>query len=180
MSEQEYAQIMEEQDINNARHWEEENQMPVIDINTLVPSPITSEQLAEKIISNILEGNINPLHFAVKKKCIEDALERVMKDASVKDLMIDEINKYGRDGATALGATLTTRNLPKYDYSKDPTWKLYKDTMKPFEDRLKAQEERIKIACKTNSSLVSEDGEVIATVVPAPATTSIAVSFKIK
>ena len=54
------------------------HQLPVINISELTKE--SSENLAELMISNILEGDMNPLEFSVKKKLITDALDMVLKN----------------------------------------------------------------------------------------------------
>ena len=181
LSDEEIAELRYQEDINNAR-WqeEEESELPVININTLEPSEATSEDLADAMIEKLLEGFINPLEFAVKKKCIENALEIVMKNEGIKNLMIDEIVKYGKDGASVLGAKLTTTERRTYDYKADPIWKEIKQRMEPLEAELREQEGFIKIATKNNKSLIDPDGTLIAMPVPAAVTTSIVCSFKKK
>lgn len=93
-------------------------------------------------------------------------------------MAITEVQKFGKEGATSLGANITLKELPKYDYSKDPKWAELNAKATPLLEALKAQEEKVKMATKMDCSLIDEStGEVIAQVVPAPSTTSIAVSF---
>lgn len=162
--------------------------LPILDLNTLNPDEgtvkldkdtlnIKSSDIALQIINAINEGFINPLEFAVKKKLVIDALEMVMKDPSVKRLAIEEVQANGKDGCTKLGAKITVTGRATYQYDKDPKWAEIKAEMKPLEQKLKDQEEKIKAACKNNASLVSDDGEIIASIVPAPSTESISISF---
>ena len=104
-------------------------------------------------------------------------MELVLKNEGIKNLTVSEVEKYGKEGATFMGAKITLKELPKYEYSKDENWVSINKMIEPLEALRKSQEEKIKTACKMNCSLVSEDGEILATVVPAPSTTSIAVSF---
>lgn len=140
----------------------------------------TSADLAEKIIHNIREGFISPLDFAVKKKLITDALDIAFKNDTVKKMTIEEVQKYGKE-ATALGAKLSITNRPTYQYSADPVWAQLKASIADVEAKLKAQESKIQAACKNGGSIIdTETGEILASVVPAPSTTSVAVSFKKK
>jgi hypothetical protein len=165
--------------------------LPVLDMNTLSPDEgiikldkdtlnLRSTDIAMQIIASITDGFINPLEFAVKKKLVVDALEMVMKDPAVKRLALEEVQAHGKEGCTKLGAKITTSSRSTYQYDKDPKWSEIKAELKPLEEKLKAQEEKIKAACKNNASLVSEEGEIIASIVPAPATESISVSFSKK
>lgn len=182
-----YAEIEEQE------QFEHDVFLQPIDINHLKPSgeviemqfgnakpeklSTTSKDIAQKIIEHITEGFMDPLDFAVKKKLIVDAFEIVFKDSMVKSMMIEEIEKRGKEGATALGAKLSLTSRAAYEYAKDSNWAQIKEQMAPLEAKLKAQEEKIKMACKGNANLVNHDGEIIASVVPAPSTTSVAVSF---
>ena len=162
--------------------------LPILDLNTLNPEEGTikldkdtlnlkSTDIALQIITAITDGLINPLEFAVKKKLVVDALEMVMKDPSVRRLAIEEVEANGKAGCTKLGAKISVTSRSTYQYDKDSKWAEIKAEMKPLEEKLKAQEEKIKVACKNNASLVSDEGEIIASIVPAPATESISVSF---
>jgi hypothetical protein len=166
--------------------------LPVLDLNALKPDDgiikldkdtlnVRSSDIALNIITSINDGLINPLEFAVKKKLVVDALDMVMKDPGVKKLAITEVESYGKESCSKLGAKITISSRPAYKYDQDPTWKAIKNEMQPFEEKLKAQEEKIKAACKNGASLTDTiTGEIIASVVPAPATESISVSFSKK
>lgn len=168
--------------------------LPVFDLNTIesdketisIPDGekkellnLTSVCFASSIIEAIKDGKIDPLEFAVKKKLIIDALELAAKDAEVKEMMLTEAAKQGKDH-NVLGAKISVRSFPRYQYGSDPKWKELKDSIAPVEQKMKEQEKKIQTACKNNCSLVSDDGEVIASIVPAPATESIIVSFSKK
>ncbi len=170
--------------------------LPVIDTNTIIPTmelvtlslgdkpekfDFTSFDIANSIINAIKEGTVEPLDFAVKKKLIADAMDIAMKDPEIKAIMIAEVEKYGKAGATALGAKISLTNRPVYQYDQDPNWRAIKESMKDQEEDLKAQEERIKAACKNGGSIVDSDsGEMVASIVPVKVTESIAVSFSKK
>lgn len=152
-----------------------------IDLNTLQPSIATSEQIANGIIAAVREGRISPLELAVKRKCIADALDLALKNEEVKSMMVDEVEKYGKEGATCLGAKVTVINKRTYHYESDPKWKELNDSIGETLVKIKEQEKRVQAAVKNNCSLIDSDtGEMIASIVPAPETTSIAVSFKKK
>jgi hypothetical protein len=146
------------------------------DFRVLAPSIATSKQIAGELIHAVRNGHIEPVDFAIKKKCIEDALELAFNE--LKPELVAEVEKYGKAGAEKFGATVTVKTTAKYDYSHDATWAAIKHKIAPLEAELKAQEEKIKTAVKTNSTLIDQDsGEVIATVVPCPRTETVAVTF---
>jgi hypothetical protein len=171
--------------------------LPVIDMNKLAPSDqnmsiqvsedknelinYTSVDIANGIINSILDGKVNALDFAVRKKLLIDSLEMAAKNPDVKKMCISEVEKYGKGGAVLLGAKVTITGRRQYQYSEDPTWKSLKKSIAKTEEQIKEQEKKIQAAVKNNCSMVDSDtGELIASVVPAPESTSIAVSFSKK
>jgi hypothetical protein len=180
MEQQERDYEQENFEMMNELH-ELHHNVPPIDLGLMQPSLQTSEQIANGIIEAVKEGQINPIELAVKKKCIVDAFELAFKDDEIKKMVVSEVERYGKEGATMYGATIKVTSTGKYEYSKDQKWASIKAGMKEMEEALKAQEERIKAACKNNASLIdNETGEVIASVVPCPKTDTVAVSFKPK
>lgn len=175
-------QMREEESFEERMGIEEEDFfISPIDINSIKPSLATSEQIANGIIQAIKEGRISPMEFAVKKKCIADGLELAFKDPEVKKMAVEEVERHGKSGATLYGASIKVTSKTEYDYSKDEKWKQLHESIAPVVKQMKEQEERIKSACKNNASLVNtETGEVIASIVPSPTTSTIAVSFKKK
>jgi hypothetical protein len=166
--------------------------LPVINLSTIQASEgimktgtadkpeiinMTSVDLGMQIVEILLSGNMNPLDFAVKKKLVIDAIEFAASHPEVKNLIVDEIKKHGKE-AYHMGAKLSITSRPRYEYDKDRVWSLIKERMKPWEDELKKQEEKIKACCKNNASLIDEKtGEIMASVVPSPSSESVAVSF---
>lgn len=170
--------------------------LPIIDINEITPSeystPVlmgdkeemvnnTTLSLAENIIEAIVSGSVDPLQFAVKKKLITDALDMAMKNDSVKKILVEEVEKFGKSGATSLGATLRITSRPNYQYSADEKWVKLNDAIADEVAKIKEHEKKIQAACKNGGSIIDSDtGEVVASIVPHPTTTSISVSFKSK
>ena len=163
-------------------------ELPILNLNTLDSQDesvkmdkdtvnLTSVTIATEMIDAILFGFVNPLEFAVKRKLVVDALDMVMKHPRVKSYMIDEIDKFGKQGASALGAKISIRTMATYKYDQDSTWRFLKQNMEPFEKALKDQEEKIKLACKGGHDIKDEHDNVIASCVSAPKTDSISVSF---
>lgn len=190
--------FLEQREFESHHEMLEESHSPVLpsfDMNEIKPSseiiklelsdkPETfnrnSYDLAMQIIEAVKEGKINPLELAVKKKLVTDALDIAMKDKEVKKIMVDEVEKYGKEGTISLGAKVYLTNTTKYDYSVDPTWKSLSDSIAPIQEQIKEQEKKIKAACQNGGSIIDEDGVMVASIVPSPTTKSIAVSFSKK
>jgi hypothetical protein len=167
--------------------------LPVIDVNTLSANAeivrmkdgeksetfnLTSVQIADVLVQAVLNGAVSPLDFAVKRKLLNDAFDLAWKNDQVKALLIEEVEKYGKEGCTVGGAKLSVTSKVTYKYDADPAYQALAESIKPTLLLMKEQEERIKAACKNNASLVDNDsGELIAAIVPHPTTKSVAVSF---
>lgn len=181
----EYQEQQYDHDRIAQEHYESElaqlrHLVPPIDLGLMEPSPATSEQIANGIIEAVKEGRINPIELAVKKKCISDALELAFKNDEVKRMVVGEVEKYGKEGAAMYGATIKVTSTGKYQYDADPKWRQLNESIAPALKAIKEQEDKIKTAVKNNCSLVDENGEIIASIVPCPKTDTVAVSFKKK
>ncbi len=181
---------------------EEATILPVIDLNAIRPEQettdmsfdgggsvetvdLTSMLLADKIVTAIVAGHLNPLEFYVKKKLIEDAFKVASKNPDVKEMASTEVAKYGKDGAKLLGATIKAGSRATYNYSEDPVWADLDAQQKPYVDLKKQQEKLVQAAVKQGRSFEEVDketGEVkmLAKCVSAPSTDFISVTFKKK
>jgi hypothetical protein len=176
----------------------DEAALPVINLNELKPEPenttmqmdssvelvnMSSMVLADKLITAIVAGKLDPLVFMVKKKLLDDAMKVVAKNPDVKAMAEAEVAKYGKEGAKLLGATITAGSMRKYNYAEDEVWASLKEQVKPIEELMKAQEKLVQAAVRQGKSFEEvdkESGEVktLAKCVNAPATDFIKVSFK--
>lgn len=156
---------------------EAQENLPIIEIGKM--DTVSRDTLTNQLITALKSGNIDPIEFAVRRKLINDALDEAMKDPDVRDIISAQLALYGKEKPTRLGAEVTVRNTPKYDYSQDDAWRAIKSDCEPFESALKAQEERIKVATKTGGVITDPDtGEILAQPVPVSYTESIVVTFK--
>jgi len=177
--------------------FEKSNLLPVIDLNTIKPEETgtlmnlggeslelvdnTAFQLAQRLITNIMNGEVDPLVFMVKKKLLEQALTVAAKDPNVKLMVENEVAKYGKEGAKIMGATITAGYRKKYMYAEDPTWQALNDSIKSTLDRIKDQEKKIQAAVRAGGPVIEkETGDVLVECVSAPTTNFVAVSFKAK
>jgi hypothetical protein len=187
--------------INEEMLWPEEtfkpDPLPVIDLNTIQPEEKgtlmnlggeslelvdnTAFQLAQRLITNIMNGEVDPLVFMVKKKLLEQALTVAAKDPNVKVMVENEVAKYGKEGAKIMGATITAGYRKKYMYAEDPIWKNLSDSIAPTQAKIKDQEKKIQDAVRAGGPVINkETGEVLVECVSAPTTNFVAVSFKAK
>lgn len=132
--------------------------------------PITkSDQndLANRLINPVLDGDINPVEAAVKAKALIEVLTKFVNDDRVKDCTLSEIEKNGKETSWN-GARLTIKEVGvKYDYSdcNDP---VYMDLLKQkgvIDKQLKERESFLKSLSNRTTIVDDETGEV-ATVIP--------------
>lgn len=157
-----------------------EQQLPVIDLNDLQPDMAHSGAIAVKIIEAIVEGRINPLDFAVKKKCIEEALEEAYSNNMVRDAMVEEAQKHG--GKTShMGAKVEVAEVGiKYHFDNCSDPKLRELELKHAElaDQVKQRKEWLKKVDTKGEKIVVDD-EVVEIYPPfKTSSTSIKVSLK--
>jgi hypothetical protein len=154
--------------------------LPVISLDELQPSNANSKALADKIIDAIINGYVNPLDFAVKKKCIEEALELAFNNTMVKDAMIEEANKHSGK-TTWMGAKIEACEVGiKYHFDKcgDPKLVELENTAGDLADKIKMRKEYLKKVDGKGEKLLVED-EVVEVFPPyKTSTTSIKVSLQ--
>lgn len=100
-------------------------------------------QLAEKIINQVQEGNINPLDAMVKLTYLSTAIDGALK--VIRPLAVDEADKYPTKTFTDYGAEFQVKETGiKYDYSVSEEWKQVKEQADGINFELKQIEERIR------------------------------------
>lgn len=129
----------------------------------------------------LMEGEVDPLEFITKLKGLQAALSEVEKNKEVRDLVLQEISKHGKE-ASWHGARLVPREVGvKYDYSRcnDPIYARLLDEKAALDAQLKERESFLKSVPAGTTFLDPETGEVYE-LYPAVrmATESYAVTFK--
>lgn len=156
-----------------------ETKLPVINIQDLTPSNHSAGELASKIVDAILSGYVNPLDFAVKKKCIEEALDLAFTNSFVRDAMIEEAAKHNGK-AVHLGAKVESCEVGVrylFDKCNDPKLVQLETEAAELADKVKQRKEWLK-KVDTKGEKILIDDEVIEVYPPAKtSTTSIKVSL---
>lgn len=144
--------------------------------------PSTKEQVqlfAEGIISEVMEGNANPLNVHLQITAIERAVE-IIKER-IRDSVVTEATKHGKT-FELMGTKVTVKEAGvKYDYEScgDPTWeRLDVDAKKAIQQR--KDREAFLIGIKDHETIVDEQtGEIITVNAPVKtSTTTVSVTFK--
>lgn len=128
--------------------------------------PITraeQSRWAAELARPLVEGEVNPLEFITKLKGLQQALSIVEKDKDVRDTVLREIYKHGKQ-ATWSGATIATRETGvRYDYTAcgDPVYNDLARQREALDKRLKEREAFLKTVPADGATLVwDETGEI--------------------
>lgn len=75
--------------------------------------------IVESAVSNIIEGNVDPVQAYAYLTTFERAIAQIKDNPRVREVMLKEIAKYGKDGAVVGELVLTEVEAGvKYDYSR--------------------------------------------------------------
>lgn len=89
-------------------------------IQTLSQLPETREQqkeFANQVIEELMNGNHDLLRVWQQMTIIADTFELIKKSETLKQAVIAEVEKYGKDGATINGCKLTVQQRRNFDFS---------------------------------------------------------------
>ena len=99
---------------------------------------IQKECFVKHFIESIENGDIDPLELRVKFKCMQDALEQVLKNESVAEKILNAFDNYGEKLVSAYGAEIKKSSRTNYDFSNDSKWSEITEQRKDREKLLKA------------------------------------------
>lgn len=79
-------------------------------------------ELVQQTIERISNGELNPLKAHLQVKAMEDIIEKITKDATYRDMLLDEAAKYGKsfEYGNAKFSTKETGVRYSYDQCNDP------------------------------------------------------------
>ena len=79
-------------------------------------------ELAQQTIDRIANGELSPLKAHLQVKAMEDIIEKITKDATYRDMLLDEAAKYGKsfEYGNAKFSTKETGVRYSYDQCNDP------------------------------------------------------------
>ncbi len=99
--------------------------------------------MAEKIIAQVSEGNVNPLDAMVKLTYLQTVVEAALKVVRAK--AVDEADKYPEKNFSDYGAEFQLKEAGiKYDFSEDEEWRQLKEQADGCLFMLRQCEERLK------------------------------------
>jgi|TARA_R100001530_G_scaffold135631_1_gene113332 hypothetical protein len=92
-------------------------------------------QFVNDVIGEILEGNVNPLEMEIRLRIIEKAVTAIRKDIRVKNVVMEEADKYHNQDFK--GALIKVGTRKTADYSADSQWCMLRAQLKARETLLK-------------------------------------------
>jgi len=111
-------------------------------IKSIDPKKLLSKSAQKDIVEEInfliCDGDIDPLMVDIILKSWENIITGVRKNSQVKDLILDEANKYEGKVFDRFGAKITLSSKTTWSYKKDVMWQELKKLVKERELLLKA------------------------------------------
>ena len=87
-------------------------------LNQTPKSKVEKDIIALDTITDILDGNTNPLVALAQLKHLEELIDTIKNDPNVQEAIHNELNKYGRDEMpTILGYKISRAERKSYDYT---------------------------------------------------------------
>lgn len=144
-------------------------------------SKAEQKELADQLIAPILEGEADPIATIIKARSLVESLTAVLSDDQVKDVVLREVEKYGKE-ASWNDVRITAKELGvKYDYShcNDPVYNDLVYRKKALDSAVKEREEFLKKIPYGMTIVDDRTGEVV-TLSPAVrmASSGYAITFK--
>lgn len=155
--------------------------MNELTVNKIPASKEEQAVLSSAIISSVLEGEIDPIKAVIQAKSLVESLTLFLKDKGVNDLVLREIEKYGKQTSKD-GATISIKEVgSKWDYSEcgDPIYNRLSAQKAEIEEKLKEREALLKATKEQRTEVDEETGEVYTVNPPSKSsTTSYSIIFQ--
>lgn len=146
-------------------------EIQVNEITKLTPTKTNVLVVANEMTEAVLNGDVDPIEFAIR---CEFGI-KVLTES--KEIAKKEALKNFSGKRTLFGATVeSVETGTNYDYSSNDEWVKLNNEIISLTEKRKAVEEKLKLATKTNTTLVDGD-EIIATPVQKISTTSLKITL---
>jgi len=113
-----------------------------IKIGDIVPTKFAIELIAETIKEQVINGEHDPLQVAIKMNVLEQ-LTKSVRDKIQSDVL-DELGKYPKGKAEINGASVSSFDSIKYDFSHIEEWADLEQIIASARERQKEIEEEEK------------------------------------
>ncbi|MGE4308971.1 hypothetical protein [Bacteroides sp.] len=155
--------------------------MNELTVNKIPASKEEQAVLSSAMISSVLEGEIDPIKAVIQAKSLVETLTLFLKDKGVNDLVLREVEKYGKQTSKD-GATISIKEVgSKWDYSEcgDPIYNRLSAQKAEIEEKLKERESLLKATKESRTEVDEETGEVYTVNPPSKSsTTSYSITFQ--
>lgn len=128
-------------------------QLNEIKLEDLKPSKSILEILSNELHQQVLDGNIDPIGIAVKMNAMEQ-LVKLTKE-KIMNQVLDELMKYPKGKAELHGASVSTVDSVKYDFSHIPEWQELENEITSLKEKQKQIEDHEKTYFKGNLPIKS-------------------------
>lgn len=134
--------------------------------------PVTKtgqNELRELMKNSLADGEVNPIEAVVKAKSMYEVLSSFLKDDDVKELVVNECEKYGKGETPSFaGAKVQVKETGvKWDYTDcgDPVYDSLALQMEELKRLMKEREAYLKTITVRKTEVDEETGEIY-TVLP--------------
>ena len=157
--------------------------MNELTVNKIPASKEEQAVISSAMINSVLDGEIDAIKAVVQAKSLVETLTLFLKDKGVNDLVLREVEKYGKQTSKD-GATISIKEVgSKWDYSEcgDPIYNRLSAKKAEIEEKLKEREALLKVTKEPRTEVDEETGEVYTVNPPSKSsTTSYSITFKSK
>jgi hypothetical protein len=138
------------------------------------------QDFVSQVISNIEEGNNDPLKIHLQVKCLEDIIKQLSSHPLYKENILAEAQKFGKSFEHHNAKFEIKEMGVKYDYSNcgDPIYNELQFKKAELDEKIKEREKLLKSVPLSGMEIIVED-ELIKVFPPTKtSTTSISVNLK--
>ncbi len=116
---------------------------------------------AKKEMNAVIEGIVEPAEVYAKLKAISHFIDECINE--IKEDVITEVDKYGKEGVNVCGIPLIVKNQgKKYSFEDNDDWIELDDKIKDLTDKRKDIESKMKALVGTAGYVDSDSGEMLA------------------
>jgi hypothetical protein len=119
-----------------------------ITVGEIIPTKFGLELMAESIAEQVANGEHDPLNVAIKMNAMEQLVKLVRE--RISDSVMTELQKYPKQKAEILGASVSVMESIKYDFSHLPGWSELDAQIAELKEKQKAIEDHEKTYFKGN------------------------------
>lgn len=147
--------------------------------------PVTrtgQKELVDIMKKSLADGETNPIEAVVKAKSMYEVLSSFLKDDDVKELVVNECEKYGKGETPSFaGAKVQVKETGvKWDYTDcgDPVYDSLSIQMEELKQRMKQRESYLKTITERKTEIDEATGEIYTILPPVrTATTSYSITY---